>query len=53
LIILDTTKISNGEHTLTTQLLNSDGSVLYADSYPIKIDNSDSWVDKLLWIFGY
>jgi len=53
LIILDTTKIPNGEHTLTTQLLNSDGSVLYADSYPIKIDNTDSWVDKLLWIFGY
>lgn len=53
LIILDTTKLSNGEHTLTTQLLNTDGSVLYADSYPIKIDNSDSWVDRLLWIFGY
>lgn len=53
LIILDTTKISNGEHTLTTQLLNENGSVLYADSYPIKVDNSNSWIDRILLVFGY
>lgn len=52
LIILDTNKISNGEHLLTTQLLDSSGSVVSANSYPIRVDNSSSWVDKLLWFFN-
>lgn len=51
LIILDTNQISNGEHLLTTQLLNTSGSVVSADSYPIKVDNNSSWVDRLLWFF--
>lgn len=53
LIMLDTTKYSNGTHTLTTQIINKSGSVVSADSYTIKIDNTDSWIDKLLWFFGY
>jgi hypothetical protein len=53
LMIFDTTKYSNGAHTLTTQILNESGSVVSADSYTIKIDNTDSWIDKLLWFFGY
>lgn len=52
LIVLDTNKISNGEHILTTQLLNSSGSVVSANSYPIKVDNNSSWVDRLLWFFN-
>lgn len=52
LIILDTNKISNGEHLLTTQLLNASGSVVSADSYPIRVDNNSSWVDRLLWLFS-
>lgn len=53
LIMLDTTKLSNGTHTLTTQIVNESGSIIGADSYTIKIDNTNSWIDKLLWIFGY
>lgn len=50
---LNTTRYSNGEHTLKTTVVNKDGSIQSSNSYQIKIDNNSSFWAKLLVLLGF
>lgn len=49
----DTTKYSNGSHTLTSTAINKDGSTVNNYSYKIKIENNNSILSKILAWLGF
>lgn len=49
----NTTKYTNGSHTLTTTAINKDGSTANNYNYNIKIENSNSILSKILEWLGF
>lgn len=49
----DTTKYTNGSHTLTSTAINKDGSTVNNYSYNIKIENNNSILSKILAWLGF
>lgn len=51
--LLDTTKLKNGKHALTAQVIDKTGAVTSSNDYTIVIENKNSFIEMLLMFFGY